>query len=199
MKIWRLTKAVILGVLLTSGLYATVAQPPQGKSVVASTKEVAQVTEPEPLGDVPTADMIAGITKQEPAYYYLLAARLLKEDRKDEAVFWYYAGQLRWRYYALAHQEKVSGSEASSLMGAFHHSLGTPINEYAFGDLPQLRQTIDDVIAWDEENPNEFCPKETVAEERTEVLEGLRQLRQSTIDRAEEIRKTRTENGLENR
>ena len=157
------------------------------------------MTEPEPLGDVPTAELIAGITKQEPAYYYLLAARLLKEGRRDDAVFWYYAGQLRWRYYALANPEKVSGSEASALMGAFHHSLGTPINEYAYGDLEKYRQTIADVIRWDEENPNEYCPKEGVQKERAEVLDGLRQLSQSTIDNADEIRKTRTANGLENR
>lgn len=155
--------------------------------------------EPDPLADVPTEQLIAGITKQEPAYYYLLASRLLKEERNDEAVFWYYVGQLRWRYYALGHKDKVSGSEESALMGALNQSIGTVVNRYAFGDLEQLRQTIDQAIAWDESNPNEFCPKDSVAEARAEVLEGLRELRQSTIDQADEIRKTRTENGLENR
>lgn len=195
---WRQIKTILLGVLLTAGC-ATAAQPPQTETPPTPIKETAQVTEPEPHANVPTAELIAGITKQEPVHYYLLSARLLKEGRADEAVFWYYAGQLRWRYYALAHPEKASGGESSALMGAFHHSLGTPINEYAFGDLEQLRKTIDDVIRWDEENPNEFCPKESVQKERAEVLEGLRKLSQSTIDTADEIRKTRTKNGLPNR
>lgn len=157
------------------------------------------MTEPESHTNVPIPELIAGITKQEPVHYYLLSARLLKEGRPDEAVFWYYAGQLRWRYYALANPEKASGGESSALMGAFHHSLGTPINEYAYGDLEKYRQMLADVIRWDEENPNEFCPKESVQKERAEVLDGLRKLSQSTIDNADQIRETRTKNGLPNR
>lgn len=155
--------------------------------------------EPDPLGDIPTDQLMVDITRREPAMYYLLAARLLKEGRNDEAVFWYYVGQLRWRYYAMAHKDKVSGSEESALMGALGQSIGTAVNSYAFGDLPRLRQTIDEAIAWDEAQTNEHCPKDSVVEARAVVLDGLRELRQSTIDRADEIRKTRTENGLENR
>ncbi len=153
--------------------------------------------EPEPLSDISTEELIRTITERHPSEYYLLASRLFKEGRQDEAVFWYYAGQLRWRYYALANQDTVSGSEESSLVAAMHQSVGAVINEYAFGDLPKFRQTIDEVVRWDEEHPNPQVSKENPA--RAEVLEGLRALQQSTVDQAEDIRRTRTENGLENR
>jgi hypothetical protein len=39
----------------------------------------------------------SGIENQHPSYFYILAEKLFAVGKKDEAVFWYYAGQLRYR------------------------------------------------------------------------------------------------------
>jgi len=37
------------------------------------------------------------IENQHPSGFYILAAKLFAAGKKDEAVFWFYAGQLRYR------------------------------------------------------------------------------------------------------
>lgn len=57
----------------------------------------AQAIKPE---DQTPAQLKQDIEKRHPADYYLLAAKLLKDPAtKQEAVFWFYVGQIRYRYY----------------------------------------------------------------------------------------------------
>ena len=44
-------------------------------------------------------DLQKGIEKQHPYCFYVLAMKLFKAGRKEDAVFWFYAGQLRYRVY----------------------------------------------------------------------------------------------------
>lgn len=144
------------------------------------------------------AELLKGIGERHPAEYLLLAASLMKAGRSDEAVFWYYAGQLRYRYYYAANRERLEGSEDASLVSALLQSVGPVINAYAFADLSKLRTTIDEVIRWDETTPNGFFAKETDPRAHREVLDGLLKMRQTTIDDAEHIRAERAKNGLPN-
>lgn len=50
--------------------------------------------------------------------------------RKDDAVFFFYLGQLRYRAYLLSDPKRDR-----SLFDAMMSAMGPPINQYAFGDI----------------------------------------------------------------
>lgn len=155
--------------------------------------------DPAPKRAPKNSVLLQKIEQKHPSNYILVASNYFKNGQKEQATFWYYLGQLRYRYYFLANKETMSGTEDASLMSALFETVGRPINEHAFGGLEQLREHIDAAITWDEEHENLFCSKQENAKARQEVLEGLAALRQQTIDRADWIRTSRERNGLENR
>src|SRR5438552_16737970 len=56
--------------------------------------------------DQSPAQLKAGIEAKHPATYYILAAKLFKDSAtKREALFWFYVGQLRYRYYLAANPD----------------------------------------------------------------------------------------------
>ena len=88
-----------------------------------------------------------------PSQIMLRAARLMQAGRGDEATFWFYAGQLRWR-------SRLSGGPAQdptgepALFSSLFETLGPPVNNWAFGDIPKLQRTIDAVLLWDAHYPD---------------------------------------------
>ena len=125
-------------------------------------------------------DLQNGIEKQHRAYFYVLAMKLFKVGRKEDAVLWFYAGPLRYRVYLKVNE-------------------GRPLNEYAFGDIPQLVKTIDAVIAWDRSHSNQLTPHDKRRSQYDEIMFGLAKLRDETVRNADSIRKARSAAGLENR
>ena len=140
----------------------------------------------------------AGIEDRQPYAYIELAATRLKQGRSDEAVFWFYLGQLRWRFELLARSDP-DPSAGPALFNSMMSVLGTPVNEYAYGDIPKLVATLDAVLAWDAAHPNGFTSKTTYAQAYARQRAGLQGLRDETWRTRDEIRAKRTANGLENR
>ena len=67
-----------------------------------------------------------GIENQHPATYYILAQKLFESGKKDEAVFWFYAGQLRYRFHLLANPNlEPSGDPA--LFASLSEVIGRPV------------------------------------------------------------------------
>jgi hypothetical protein len=146
-----------------------------------------------------TPDQIkTGIEKRHPAALYILAGKLFEAGARDEAVFWFYAGQLRYRFHLAANPD-LPPSGDPALFASFSQVLGQPINEYAFGDLAALVGTIDKVMAWDERTDNEFTSKTAQAAAWGEIREGLGKMREYVVANGDEIRAQRKQNGLENR
>jgi hypothetical protein len=140
----------------------------------------------------------AGIVKQHPAAYYILAEKLFEAGEKDEAVFWYYAGQLRGRFHLVSNPD-LAPSGDPTLLGSLNSVVGPMINAYAFGDLPAMHAVIDKVLAWDKETPNEFTSKEKFEAGWNDTRSGMLELQKYLDDNAEDIRKQRAANGLPNR
>ena len=143
--------------------------------------------------------LLKDIEGKHPVTYYALAAHHFKNGKKDEAVFWYYVGQIRYRFYLSAKKDTLDPSRDPAVFGSLSHTLGTPINEYGFGDLDAMVKTIDRAIKWDKEHENKFTSVAKFKKLHAEVLEGLQKLRKMIIDDADKIRKQRAENGLPNR
>jgi len=137
-----------------------------------------------------------GIENQHPATFYMLAGKLFVAGEKQEAVFWFYLGQLRYRVYLAVNKSNPSGDPA--LFASLSEEVGRPINEYAFGDIPQLAKTIDAVIAWDRSHPNQLTPHDKYRSEYKDIVAGLVSLRDYILHNADSIRKTRAANGLRN-
>ena len=102
-----------------------------------------------------TDQLKADLPNAHPSAYYILASKLYDDGEADEAVFWLYAGQLRYRTH-LSCQETGTTDADAALFGALSEVIGAEINRYAFGNLEQLTKTIDEVIAWDDQTPNKF-------------------------------------------
>ena len=137
----------------------------------------------------------AGIETSHPAEYYKLAARLFAAGKKDEAVFWMYAGQIRFRAYLATHPDLARDAEPA-LFASLSESVGRPINEYAFGNIPSLAETLDRVLAWDRAHADPFSPKGGA---RDRVVDGLRKMKLDIVATADDIRANRARNGLANR
>lgn len=155
-----------------------------------------------PMSAAPAADTLkrngAGTRVDDPVAYFRKAAGLFKQGQRDEAVFWYYLGQLRFRAYVKAHS-KLDPSGAPALLTSLMATMGPPINQYAYGDLPALNRTIDRVLAWDDAHPDAATPKDKFAADRASIRQGLVELRDSNNVQRDQIRAERIKNGLGNR
>jgi len=150
----------------------------------------------QPRAAVP-AD-VSALAGQHPAEYYRRAAALFKDGRKDDAVFVFYLGQLRYRAHLAARRDlKPDGDPA--LFASLSEVVGRPLNEYAFGDLPALGRIIEAVLAHDRDNPDPFTPPSQFPQAYAGVREGLAAMRGQLVTQADAIRAKRLQNGLENR
>ena len=140
-----------------------------------------------------------GIESQHPAAFYVLAQKLFAAGQKEDAVFWFYTGQLRYRVYLLVNKDKLDPSGDPAVFASLSEEVGRPINEYAFGDIPQLTKTIDAVIAWDQSHANALTPRDKYKSQYDQIVSGLTQMRDQIVNQADSIRQSRTAHGLPNR
>ena len=147
------------------------------------------------LVSLPPAALSKAMVDKHPGVQLVFAQELFKLGRKDEAVFWFYVGQLRFRSF-LASKPGQDPSGAPAAFSALFQTIGPPINQYAFGDIPALAATIERVLAWDSEHADPLTPK---GPERDQVRAGLQRMKADMLARQDEIRAQRKERGLENR
>ena len=145
-----------------------------------------------PVGAPTEVQALAG---QHPAEYYKRAGELLQAGKKEEAVFVFYLGQLRYRTFLLANP----GTEDPTLFATLSQVTGKPINQYAFGDIPALARTIDAVLAYDTANPDTFSSPAGSAAAHASVRDGLTAMKTKMLAEADRIKADRVKNGLENR
>lgn len=148
--------------------------------------------------NMPPSDIEAALPSEHPAVYYMYAGRLFGEDKKDDAVFWFYVGQLRYRVHLKA-RPSVDPSGDPALFASLSATIGQSINEYAGGDVDDWIAAVDRALAWDDLNPDGFTPKSEFPEVRAEIRKGLLSFRQHLTENADRIREQRKANGLENR
>jgi hypothetical protein len=155
---------------------------------------------PTPIDDAtskaarePLDDLVKDVEHQHPAAMFILAKRLFDAGRRDEAVFWFYEGQLRWR--SLIRNANPSGQPMfngeQDHFDVLFSDVGPDINHYAFGDIPALRHTIDSVLDWDAAHPDDFTPHGSA---KDASREGLKKFNDYLLAHQDEIAKKRAEN-----
>ena len=142
------------------------------------------------------ATIEAGIEAKHPVAYLVMATKLFQSGQKDEAVFWFYLGQLRYRTHLMA-RPKLDPTGDAELFSSVFSSMGPAINRYAHADPAKLTKTLDRVLAWDDAHDDTFTSKETYATERESVRKGLIELREYNLAQAEQAKSMRSDNGLE--
>ncbi|UXN58143.1 hypothetical protein [Phyllobacterium zundukense] len=140
----------------------------------------------------------SNISSSHPSAYYILASKLLAAGKRDEAVVWFYAGQLRYRFHLAAHPGLPADGDPA-LFASLSEVVGRPINEYAAGNVEGWSEAMQQALDWDEQHENRFTSKTVYAEQWRQQRAGLVKLRNRVRGEADEIRGQRQKNGLENR
>ena len=150
------------------------------------------------LKALPPAKVEASLPNQEPSAYYIYADRLFHEGKKDDAVFWFYVGELRFRFYLSANPHLSPGG-APAAFSALRTTLGPTISGYAGGNVKEWVKAIDRALAWDAAVTNGITSKEKFPGTYEEIRAGLKKTRDQLESQADVIRAQRKEAGLENR
>ena len=133
----------------------------------------------------PVEEVEKAVSAMHPSQMYIFAARLFNEEqRPDDALFWFYAGQLRWRIQ-IACTPPAPGGEGAAF-GAMQSMLGPQFNQYGAEDVDNWIGTIDRVLEWDVANPDPLLPEGCEAA-RAKQIEGLKKLAASIGERRGEI------------
>ncbi len=98
------------------------------------------------------AQIKASPDKYAPPVFYALSSVLFEGGEKDQAAFWFYAGQLRARFDA----NRCADISARESVAALNEEYGTPINEYTLQNLPKLEKLVLQVIEWDKKTPHNY-------------------------------------------
>jgi hypothetical protein len=85
-----------------------------------------------------------------PPVFYVLSAVLFELGDKDEAAFWFYAGQLRARFDA----NRCADLSARQAITILNERFRPAINRHAFQDIPKLKALIPRVVEWDRRTPH---------------------------------------------
>lgn len=88
-------------------------------------------------------------TRQEPLEMFPAVLTLYELGDKDDAVFWFYAAQLRM-YRQLVFE---AGHSRVQLLQVMQMTLAPLINGYAFQDISKLDRLMDRVLEWDRTTP----------------------------------------------
>ena len=164
----------------------------------SATMAQAKPLDTEQALSLPTADVQANLADSHPAVFYAYAQRLFADGRREEAVTWFYVGQLRFRLH-LAASPALPKDGDPALMASLNATVGQTLNEWAGGSPTQWAASIDKALAWDAANHNAVTPQQTHAKAWKETRSGLTELRDSILANVQNIRDQRDKRGLENR
>jgi tetratricopeptide (TPR) repeat protein len=141
----------------------------------------------DPKVAVSAAEAILGNPEnlKEPLELFSPAAVLFQQGKKDDAVFWFYAAQLRTRY-----QLVFEKGDRGQLLSIMMMTVGVPINNYALQDVSNLHKILDRVLEWDKRTPNPFRNKprtEETDKQIEKIYAGLEKLKAKLIAEKSEL------------
>jgi len=104
-------------------------------------------------------ELEVGIQNKSPSTYFALATELFRNGHKDDAAFWYYVGQLRYRFLILTKAKNSEPSDEQAHFWLLSESVGQSIYEKVDQRSATLIQALDRALAWDLEQPNGYTSK----------------------------------------
>ena len=137
------------------------------------------------------------ITGKHPLSYIILASKLFEQQKYDDAVLWYYIGQIRYRAY-LKSNPNLEPSGDPALYSSLKYVVGTPINQQAGSNPDNWAAIVGQALEWHSNNKNSFTPKSEYPAIYNEIENEFKEFQNYILSNKEEIRKQRVENGLDN-
>ncbi|HEX3445379.1 MAG TPA: hypothetical protein VHS80_11730 [Chthoniobacterales bacterium] len=123
-------------------------------------------------------ELVIGIQNKAPSTYFALATELFRSGRKDDAAFWYYVGQLRYRFLVLAKAKASEPSDEQAHFWLLSESVGQSIYERADQRSATLIRALDRALVWDLEQPNGYTSKSTFSAEHERARQEMLALRE---------------------
>lgn len=130
-----------------------------------------------------------------PANYLLYAEVLWSGGKRDQAVFWFYVGELRYRF-CLASMKSGGQPCDAALFGSLHQEIGSQINLYAGADPDKWIAEMGRALDWDASHPNGYTSKTTFATDYDKTRTGLEGLRGYVKAHKAELLAARKQNGI---
>jgi hypothetical protein len=153
---------------------------------ICSAQSLAELA-PADVLSLPTEQVERRLPTANPQAYYVYALRLFNEQKKEEALFWLYVGELRFRFAMNAEPDETIGW--LGLLGALENRYGEPIWKWASGDVENSVRSIDDALKWDAANDNAFTSKKEHADALRKTRDWLKDRRRAILqDRGNRLR-----------
>ncbi len=128
--------------------------------------------------------------------YYVLAGTLLKQGAREDAGVAFYVGQIRGRAHVRCDGGDPSGAPA--LLGALNDAVGTAVNGDLGASPRRWISSIERALAWDEAHPEAVLASTKCRADLDFARDDKRKMLAYIRDHKDEIRSSRSENGLPN-
>lgn len=134
----------------------------------------------------PLDQLVKDVEHLHPVAMMLLAKRLNDAGRNEEALFWFYESQLRWR------GRLGSDPFEDDAFERLFSDVGPDINHFAQRHIDLWLKVLDDVLAWDAKHPDDFA-----GAKRDTSRDGLVQFRAYIVAHRAEIEQKAAEEDRE--
>ncbi|WP_026713594.1 hypothetical protein [Flavobacterium daejeonense] len=136
---------------------------------------------------------VATLEKVHPVSFFEEAGKYYKDGNLNESALLFYVGQLRYRYYILAHPDtKPDGDKA--IFASLQNVLGKEINYKLGENVDNYIKILEAIIDYSNENDYQFYSKKESPENYKKVIEGLIKLKNYVITNKEQFIARRKEN-----
>jgi hypothetical protein len=132
----------------------------------------------EPEAAQAIEELEVGIQNKSPTTYFALATELFRSGRRDDATFWYYVGEVRYRFLVLAKAKGAELSEEQAHFWLLSQSVGQSIYEKADQHSAALMRSIDRALEWDLQQPNGYTSKSEFRSEHERARQEMLALRE---------------------
>jgi hypothetical protein len=133
-----------------------------------------------------------------PAEDYRRAEAFLRDDKYDEATYWYYRGRYRMTAH-LAARPATPAKEGADVLWAFDRETGDLLRKIAYGNIRKLVGAIDRVLREARSQDDAFTPKAQYPAAHEKAFAELKEIRDRIWKDRARIRADRARDGLVNR
>lgn len=91
----------------------------------------------------------------QPPVLYAISSKLFQSGQQEEALYWFYLGQLRARSDA----NKALDPSSAAAVDTLNSKYGPPINRFAFQNIPKLKAAVSRAIATDASQSRNYDPR----------------------------------------
>ena len=136
--------------------------------------------------------------KYHPNYGYKHADELFNAGQQEEAVYWMYQSQLRYRILIDCHKRGPWDTDYDTFV-ALGQDVQAEQNKWLGGDIQLWVDTLDQVMTGYNRKSDLLFKKNKCEASEKAILEGMDKMRNMLLTEYETMRAQRAEGGLENR